>query len=131
MKYSNSQYVGKLGEDIASRYLLNKGFAILCRNYRKKYGEIDIIAKKDDVLHFVEVKSVSRENVTEHVSCETNIHRPEDNVHHLKLVRLSRTIQAYLAHTGGSKNWVFDLIAVKIDVKQRKSIVSCIENIVL
>lgn len=131
MKYSNSQYIGKLGEDIASRYLLNRGFDVLCRNYRKKYGEIDIIAKKDNIIHFIEVKSVSRENITETVSCETNIHRPEDNVHRLKLVRLSRTIQAYLAHAGESKNWVFDLITVKIDVKQRKSVVSCIENIVL
>jgi len=47
--------IGRLGEDIATGYLKNRGFHIITRNYRKKWGEIDIIAKKDNVLHFVEV----------------------------------------------------------------------------
>lgn len=85
----NNKKTGDLGEDIAEKHLKNKGFSILARNYGKKYGEIDIVAretrmmgdndssnhnllfseggdgltdlfnKKAHIVHFVEVKSVS------------------------------------------------------------------------
>lgn len=48
---------GKFGEDYVTEYLGNKGYEIIARNYHKRCGEIDIIAKKDSVLHFVEVKT--------------------------------------------------------------------------
>jgi putative endonuclease len=47
----------KLGEDKASEYLRTLGFKILERNYRKTYGEVDIIATEKDVLAFIEVKT--------------------------------------------------------------------------
>lgn len=47
----------RLGEDRACKYLKNLGFKILERNYRKTYGEIDIIAIDKDVLAFIEVKT--------------------------------------------------------------------------
>lgn len=48
---------GLIGEEYASRYLLAKGYKIVDRNYRSIIGEIDIIAMKDDLLVFVEVKA--------------------------------------------------------------------------
>jgi len=48
--------LGKLGEDIVSAKLQKNGFTILNRNYKKQFGEIDIIAGKNDLLIFVEVK---------------------------------------------------------------------------
>lgn len=48
--------VGNLGEDSAANYLLGHGFKIIERNWRIKAGEVDIIAEKDGVVHFVEVK---------------------------------------------------------------------------
>jgi len=52
--------LGKLGEDIATRYLKRKGYKIIKRNYRKKWGELDIVAMAPDkVLVFIEVKTVS------------------------------------------------------------------------
>ena len=48
---------GSSGEDLAAKELKRQGYTILCRNYRQKPGEIDIIAKKADVVYFVEVKS--------------------------------------------------------------------------
>ncbi len=48
---------GKIGEVIARRYLVSIGMTILCSNYRTKFGEIDIIAKLDNKIVFVEVKS--------------------------------------------------------------------------
>jgi putative endonuclease len=49
---------GRLAEDAAAGYLEAHGFTILERNYRKRRGEIDIIARKGDRLHFCEVKSI-------------------------------------------------------------------------
>lgn len=49
--------IGKKGEDIAVEYLKKKGYKILERNFRKGYGEIDIICTKSNVLVFVEVKT--------------------------------------------------------------------------
>lgn len=47
---------GILGEDKACNFLKKQGFEILKRNFHSKFGEIDIIAKKDEILHFIEVK---------------------------------------------------------------------------
>ncbi len=47
---------GMIGENTACVYLINKGYKILNRNYYTRYGEIDIIAKKDDIIIFIEVK---------------------------------------------------------------------------
>lgn len=49
--------LGKLGEDIAVRYLEQRGFKILNRNLRISHKEIDIIALKNNCYHFIEVKS--------------------------------------------------------------------------
>ena len=49
--------LGKRGEDIAARFLLEKGLALIARNFRDKFGEIDIIAKDRETLVFVEVKT--------------------------------------------------------------------------
>lgn len=48
---------GDLGEELAKRYLSKKGYKIIERNYRCVLGEVDIIAMKDDILVFVEVKT--------------------------------------------------------------------------
>lgn len=53
----SKQRVGVIGEDLASQYLTKHGFTILERNFQKRYGEIDIIAKEKETLVFVEVKT--------------------------------------------------------------------------
>lgn len=57
--------LGKSGEDAAVAYLLNNCYTIVDRNYRCRSGEIDIIAKKGDVLFFIEVKTRKRADFKE------------------------------------------------------------------
>ena len=53
---SDNKEIGKLGEDLATKYLETLGYQIIERNFRCKVGEIDIIAKDKDYLVFIEVK---------------------------------------------------------------------------
>lgn len=48
---------GSTGEAMALKYLVENGFAILHQNWRHSHWEVDIIASKDNVLHFIEVKT--------------------------------------------------------------------------
>ncbi|WP_024614637.1 YraN family protein [Clostridium sp. Ade.TY] len=54
---SFNKNIGYYGEEIAKDYLIKNGYKIVHRNYSNRFGEIDIICKKDDILNFVEVKS--------------------------------------------------------------------------
>lgn len=118
---------GNLGEGIAAKYLVDKGFKILYRNYWQPYGEIDIVCKKGGVTHFIEVKSVSY--VTNNTVSYENI-RPEDNIHGSKLKKLSRVIQVYISafHV---KSWQFDVVIVYIDQESKKAEIRVLENQVI
>lgn len=53
----HNRKLGKEGEKIARSYLKKSGWKILEKNYKTPFGEIDIIAKKDDIVAFIEVKT--------------------------------------------------------------------------
>jgi putative endonuclease len=55
----HNKLLGHAGEELASRFLIEKGYAIIERNWRTKLGEIDIIAFKEGTLYLVEVKTRS------------------------------------------------------------------------
>ena len=131
-KKTEKQKIGEIGENTACRFLEKHGFKIMGRNYRKKWGELDIIAEKANILHFVEVKTVSRENLND-VLRETSEYRPEENVHPWKLKRLSRAIQTYLLEKNidEEREWQFDVIAVFLNVDKRQARCRLTENIVL
>ena len=129
---SKTQKIGEIGENIAVKFLMKQGFAVLDRNYTKKWGEIDIIAKKDQKIYFIEVKSVSRD--LSKVSQETlDAYKPEDNMHPWKLKRMSRTIQTYLlSHKQyDDYEWQVDLITVFLDIINKKAKIKRIEDIIL
>lgn len=141
---SNSQKIGELGENIACIFLEKHGFEILERNYTRKWGEIDIVARRAYRLYFIEVKAVSRPlsffeedsgggQTNESFSGETNNRqKPEENMHPWKLKRLSRVIQTYLINKRiGNIEWQFDLLLVYLDLKQRKARVKTMNNIIL
>ena len=129
---TGKQVIGVLGENVACNFLKRKGFSVVEKNYRKPWGEIDIIAKGSRILHFIEVKTVSRENL-QSISREMDAYRPEDNIHPWKLKRLSRTIQSYLLEKNTSEEgeWQFDVITVFLDQKKKQAKVNFIENVIL
>lgn len=119
---------GKLGEDIAEKHLIDKGFEILHKNYWQPYGEIDIICQKRKKLYFVEVKSVLKPGSW--VSQETI--RPEDNVHSSKLKKIARVVEVFLSQNKyKTMNWQFDVAIVYIDKLNKKASVRMIENQIL
>jgi Holliday junction resolvase-like predicted endonuclease len=99
-------------------FLVKQGFRVVGRNYLKKYGEIDIIATKGGVYHFIEVKSVTREIISVKSGSKggraRDSYRAEDSVHKWKLKRLSNTIQVYLSEhrIGDRVDWFCDLVTV-------------------
>jgi putative endonuclease len=123
--------IGVIGEDIATKYLQNKGFSVIDRNYRKKWGELDIIAQKDACLHFVEVKTVSRNSYDGKFKQEINDYKPEDNMHPRKLERLKRAIQTYMLEKRVDDNWQFDLACVFLDQEKRVAKIKYIENLII
>jgi putative endonuclease len=134
----NTKKTGDLGEGIASKFLERNGFTILSRNYRKKWGEIDIVAIKNEIIHFVEVKSVSCRTFpkvglfSKDVNHETGIFRPEDNVHKFKYVKLSKAIQSYiLEHHLEQKEWAIDVVTVYINKDLRLGRAFFIGNIII
>ena len=127
---SEKQKIGLIGEDIACKFILKEDFKILERNFTRKCGEIDIIAEKNNIIQFFEVKTVSYETL-EDVSYETNYYKPEDNIHSWKIKRLSRTIQLYLLEKNEEKDWQFNIICVFLSLKDKKAKVNVLYNIVL
>ena len=127
--------LGDIGENIACDFLKRRGFEIVEKNYLRKWGEIDIVAKKADVIRFIEVKSARlpapERNDGGQVPHVTDSYRPEDNMHPWKLKRLSRVMQTYLLEKKLDCDWQLDLITVKIDQQNRKARVEIIENIII
>lgn len=119
--------VGKIGEEAVANHLKRKGYAIHNRNYRKKWGEIDIITEKEGIVHFVEVKTVSYETNGSHVPRETWL--PEENVDRRKLQKLFRTIETWLSEYTYTGEWQFDVASVRINPKSRQGRIKLLENI--
>lgn len=128
---SETQKIGELGENFAAEFLMKQGFKILDRNYTKKWGEIDIIALKDNQIHFVEVKSVTRE--TPNAAPANQDYRPEDNMHPWKMKRMVRTVQTYLLEKriGDEQEWQIDLFVVYLNPKSGEHRIDIVKDIIL
>ena len=120
--------IGKIGENLAKTFLMKQGFSILDRNYRIPQGEIDLVAKKDKILHFIEVKSIKVRNCHE---IESLTIRPEDNMTFSKWSKFVLTVQSYLKHKNvpHETRYQVDLACVYIDTEKREGRVRLLQNI--
>ncbi len=110
---TEKQNIGKLGEDIATKYLENKGYTILTRNYRKPWGEIDIIAKKSGDLVFVEVKTRT----------SNQFGTPLEAITYWKLKSLIKTAQFYkMTHHNLPDSLRIDAVSVILNGQDVQSI---------
>ena len=125
----NSQQIGNIGENIAAAFLISKGFKILTRNYNKKWGELDIVVEKAGRTHFIEVKTISRENKSSVSRENSQEYRPEENMHRKKIERLHRAMQSYISEYSVTDDWQLDLVAVRIFIKDKKAECEIVENV--
>lgn len=108
--YSQKRQLGSWGEHIAKRYLLFKKYRICGTNIYNRYGEIDILATKQGVYHFVEVKTVS----------DTTYGLPEDSLTVYKQGCIQRTITHFIDENEHIVDWQVDIILIVVDKKKRK-----------
>lgn len=107
--------VGDFGEEITAEYLENNGYRIIDRNYAKPFGEIDIIAIKDDLIAFVEVKTRKSDSFA----------YAAEAVDFYKQQRIRRASQAYLMEKNMSDFLMtFDIAEVYLDTRK----INYIEN---
>ncbi len=80
----NNRKKGALGEKVAIEHLIKNGYFILETNYQKRYGEIDIIAKKGTYIHFIEVKY--RKNIEKGYPREAVSIKKQDKIKTMALI---------------------------------------------
>ncbi|MCB9811178.1 MAG: YraN family protein [Candidatus Nomurabacteria bacterium] len=131
-KKQKNKEIGYLGEKLAGKYLENKGFKVVQYNYLKKWGEIDIVTRRTDKIHFIEVKTVSYKTKSDLITGVTHeTWRPEDNVHEFKIKKLARTIESWLTENKCDLDWQIDVVAVKVVPREKFSTVKYIPNVIL
>jgi putative endonuclease len=107
MKSDNKQ-VGAVGEEAAAQLLRKNGYEILARNFRTRWGEIDIIAKLKDRVIFVEVKTKTGEQYGE----------PWEMINRKKYQQIKNMAQVYLTKSGpGETACRIDVVGVWLDLE--------------
>jgi len=128
----NSKKLGILGEKIAENYLEKKGYQILDKNYSSKFisgpkrGEIDVVAKKSDVISFVEVKTLTN-NSGERFSAIS----PEEKVDFQKKRKIIKIAESWLMEKKIplDSKWQIDVISVRINLENKKARILHFKNV--
>jgi len=95
---------GARGEALAATWLIEKGYKVLHQNWRHGRWEVDIIAEKDGILHFVEVKT----------RLTKKFGHPEENVDKKKIQNLVNAAEEYLYQHPQWKRIQFDILSISI-----------------
>ena len=109
MDGNGTKSLGQIGEDLACEYLRDKGYRILNRNYRKPWGEIDIVTRaKDNTLVFAEVKTM--------VEAGDERIGPEDQMSAAKIEKFRRICRTFAAKNpeliNERRGWRMDVVAI-------------------
>jgi putative endonuclease len=107
---SVQQRVGRWGEQTAAEYLEKQGYQILERNFRTQHGEVDIIARQENVLVFVEVKARS----------SNRFGYPEHSVTPRKKMHILSAAEKYILEHPEFQTWRVDVIAVEGETGEAK-----------
>lgn len=111
--------LGNRGEELASRKLQSLGHTVRERNWRCTAGELDIVAEKDGVLVFVEVRTRRGDRFG----------TPEESITPAKRAKLIEVTQTYLdEHGEHDRNWRIDVVAIDIGPRGEVSRMEIIEN---
>lgn len=94
--------LGKKGEQLAVDFLLKNGYEIMERNYRFDKAEVDVMARKDDILAIVEVKTRST----------TDFGNPQDFVKPKQIKNLVKAVDAYVTVNALDVEVRFDIVAI-------------------
>ncbi len=108
---------GRVGEELACRYLEKQGYRVVARNYRIRAGEVDIVAERGGVTYFVEVRSV-RGNLVEH---------PAETITPGKIRRFKKAMMHYVVSHGVSK---YATLFVGVDFRYSPPRISLIPDFV-
>ncbi len=110
--------IGAFGEKIAKRYLEKRGYKILAQNFRKKFGELDIVTKKNKNVIFFEVKT---REVNDPNELESFL--PEDEISFEKEKQLRKMTQIYLAENNLSLNTScqIDILAINLFLDSQRA----------
>lgn len=109
------------GEFYAAKYLESKGYKIIDRNFHSRFGEIDIIAKENYTIVFVEVKLRSN----------SFFGTPLESITYKKLEKIKKTAMYYLTLNNlANRAYRFDAVEIKIGVNNERTL-NHVENITL
>lgn len=95
---------GRQGEEMAAAWLEGQGFVLLHRNWKHSYFELDIVAERDNVLHFIEVKTRTTDTYG----------HPEEGVTAKKLERLMNAGEEYLHQHPEWKRIQYDVLSIRL-----------------
>jgi len=117
----STKKTGVFGERIAERYLINKGYQILDKNYSTKSsggplrGEVDIIVKKSDIISFIEVKTLEKSGELFPITA------PEEKVSLGKQRKLVKTAESWLIKKKIPLDvkWQIDILAIILDANKK------------
>ena len=111
----NNRRFGAVGEIIAEMYMKKNGYKIIQRNYETSTGEIDLIAKKNDMLVFIEVKTRTNQQYG----------LPEESINIARANRIRKVALCFISDPKGNRNSDirFDIISILADRKKLEGII--------
>lgn len=132
MKNHNYIEFGSFAEGLAEKFLKDRGYKIISKNYRKPWGEVDIIAEKpafakssagrEGIIIFVEVKASD--------SPAPKGFEPEKRVNNDKILRIKRAAQTYIQQNNlDDRSWQIDIIAIELDKDRGTAKITHFKNV--
>ncbi len=116
---------GRKGESIAQKYLEENGFCVIDKNWRTRFGELDLIATKDNVLHFVEVK----------LKVGDYFGTPEEMIDKRKIWQVQKTAEAYLLKNKKTATQFLitqiDAVCIVVDSKDQVESIKFYKNLTI